>query len=500
MTAAQFHEIVADRWHLVAVVGAVLLITTYFPSLMALIRLYSIPLAGKDLGSHEKRRTAYLTGARKIYGEGYRKFKDGIFRITTSRKSPVIVVSPKFLAELKKLPDDIVSMTAAVDETMEVKYTRIDTYVPIIPHTIKAQLTPSLVRLNNVLHQEVQEAMSLELPATDEWKEVDLHKALLRIIGMVSGRVFIGPELCRSEEYLDAAINYTMDVMAAQRAVQSMRPWLRPLMAPRLPQVKKLDQRIAEAEAFMRPVVEARRKMAADPSVENPDDMLQWLMDNQSKFLDSRSQNLAKAQLGLGFAAIHTTTLTATNAFYDLAALPDIVPELREEAQAALDANGGVFTSTALQSMGKMDSLLKETLRVSPASMASFQRKVMKPFTLSNGQTIPAGVTIEVPAVAVNSDCDVFPDADRFDPLRFYNLRQQAREKKSVEAAAQNQFVSVSQDSLTFGYGRHACPGRFFAANEIKMIVACALMKYDFKNVDGCSTRYPNIEFAHMVS
>lgn len=86
------------------------------------------------------------------------------------------------------------------------------------------------------------------------------------------------------------------------------------------------------------------------------------------------------------------------------------------------------------------------------------------------------------------------------DALRFYRLRQDAKERGSVEGAALNQFVSVSQNSLTFGFGRHACPGRFFAANEIKMILANCLLRYEFKNVVGSTQRYPNIEFAHMVS
>lgn len=107
---------------------------------------------------------------------------------------------------------------------------------------------------------------------------------------------------------------------------------------------------------------------------------------------------------------------------------------------------------------------------------------------------------IEVPAVAVNSDSGVFPNASEFDPLRFYKLRQSAKSKGSVEGAALNQFVSVSQNSLTFGYGRHACPGRFFAANEIKMILANVLLRYDLKMTEGSTGRYPNVEFAHMVS
>lgn len=170
-------------------------------------------------------------------------------------------------------------------------------------------------RLNPTIHTETKEALAQELPKGSEWEEVDIHHVLLRVVAMVSGRVFIGPELCRTEEYMDAAINYTTDVMAAQRAVQNLRPWLRPLLAGRLPQVQKLDQRIKEADAFMNPFIEKRKASVAGGQEERHDDMLQWLMDSQGAFPDKASQNLAKSQLGLGFAAIHTTTLTATNAY-----------------------------------------------------------------------------------------------------------------------------------------------------------------------------------------
>ncbi|KAI4595665.1 hypothetical protein KJ359_006654 [Pestalotiopsis sp. 9143b] len=468
-------DALVDRWPVVSTLALAVIVAVFLPNVLQLVRMFGFPTVGTELGGAEKRRKAYLAGARKLYNDGYRKY----------------------LNELKKIPDHIVSMEAAVDEHMESKYTRIETVVPIVPHTIKADLTPGLVRLNPLLSKEVQEVIDLEMPECSDWTSINIHHKLLRIVGMVSGRIFIGPELGRKEEYLDAAINYTMEVMEVQRGVQSMRPWLRPFLANRLPAAKRLDQRIKAFGDFMSPVVQKRLALADSP--DKPDDMLQWLIGTRAKFTDKASQNLPRVQLGISFAAIHTTVLTATNVFYSVAALPDFIPELREEINQALSENGGVFTSNALQSMKKLDSFLKETLRFYPASMASFQRKVLKTFTLSDGQVIPAGVIIEVPAVAISFDPELFPQPEKFDPLRFYKLRQKARDGGgSSESAALNQFVSVSQNSLTFGYGRHACPGRFFAANELKMILSNMLLKYDIGLANGATERYPNMEFAHM--
>jgi cytochrome P450 len=62
-----------------------------------------------------------------------------------------------------------------------------------------------------------------------------------------------------------------------------------------------------------------------------------------------------------------------------------------------------------------------------------------------------------------------------FDGFRFANLRaMEGKENK-------HQFVSTSPDSLSFGHGSHACPGRFFAGNEIKLILIEALRMYDIR-------------------
>ncbi|KAI5993488.1 hypothetical protein EDD15DRAFT_2265227, partial [Pisolithus albus] len=41
--------------------------------------------------------------------------------------------------------------------------------------------------------------------------------------------------------------------------------------------------------------------------------------------------------------------------------------------------------------------------------------------------------------------------------------------------------VGVTRDYFPIGFGRHACPGRFLAANELKTMLAYMLMSYDVK-------------------
>ncbi|KAL0260205.1 hypothetical protein SLS55_003889 [Diplodia seriata] len=115
--------------------------------------------------------------------------------------------------------------------------------------------------------------------------------------------------------------------------------------------------------------------------------------------------------------------------------------------------------------MPKLDSFMKETLRLYPLQFANFQRKVLKPFSLSTGQLIPASTVIEVPTMAVSLDASRFPHPHRFDPWRFWRLRTAPGADPTG-----HQFATVAADGTNFGWGRHACPGRWFAANEIKML------------------------------
>ena len=104
----------------------------------------------------------------------------------------------------------------------------------------------------------------------------------------------------------------------------------------------------------------------------------------------------------------------------------------------------------------------------------TFQRTALKNIPLSDGAQLPEGYTVFSPANAINFDPEIYPDPDTFDGLRFYELRHavQGDEKKF-------QLTSITKEQMQFGMGRHACPGRWIASHQVKLILAQLLTKYD---------------------
>ena len=122
----------------------------------------------------------------------------------------------------------------------------------------------------------------------------------------------------------------------------------------------------------------------------------------------------------------------------------------------------------------------------------------MKPFTFSNGLTVPKGVEIGVPTIPLQFDDTVYENPTQFDGFRFHRSREQAGESSKYHAS------TSSVNYVHFGHGHHAwffprsstdpilpvmeintSPGRFFAINEMKMIAALLIGRFDIKTANG---------------
>jgi cytochrome P450 len=116
-----------------------------------------------------------------------------------------------------------------------------------------------------------------------------------------------------------------------------------------------------------------------------------------------------------------------------------------------------------------------------------FNRKTLKPIKMSDGVVLPANIIVGAATDPLCHDPERYTNPEVFDHLRFYN------NPKPTKDANDEQFTTLSIDSLAFGFGRLACPGRWYASAQVKLILATLLLDYDVQFPEGQVTRPPNL-------
>lgn len=154
---------------------------------------------------------------------------------------------------------------------------------------------------------------------------------------------------------------------------------------------------------------------------------------------------------------------------------------MREEAEAAVRRAG--WTLSALERMRRVDSFLKESMRLSGLHALTMLRKSRTHYTFSDGTHVPQGTVLAAACTATHLDPSKYPSPKTFDALRFV--------RGSGEAASRYQLSTTSPDFLAWGYGRTACPGRFVAAAQMKMLLAHLVLHYDIRLEDGAGDVRP---------
>ncbi|KAI8941464.1 hypothetical protein NX059_002683 [Plenodomus lindquistii] len=418
-----------------------------------------------------------------IVEEARKKYGDKPYRLITEQ-GEVLVLPPAYAQEIRNVQS--LSFSRAIS------HKDFNGYLPgfepfeflshdkqIVQTVVRKQLTKYLNTVTEPVSLECTYATNLIFGDDAEWKEVCIKDSILDLIARVSSRVFLGDELCRNQEWIDLTKAYTINAFKAALKMSFIPKYLVRAYSWLSSDGKIVRQNGEDAIRIITPVIEKRNALKAqarkDGTPVKPfNDALEWAE------LESRGApfDMGVLQLLMSFAAIHTTTDLLTQTLLRLANQPELITRLREEIIDVISVEG--FKKSALFNMKLVDSALKETQRIKPNSMLVMRRLAMERVALSNGLVVRKGERATVDAVNM-IDPNVYENPEKFDIERF------ARMRDNLETANKAHFVATGVDHLAFGHGVHACPGRFFAANEIKIALCHLLLKYDWKLAPGAS-------------
>ncbi|KAH7113724.1 cytochrome P450 [Dendryphion nanum] len=414
----------------------------------------------------------------KTIKEGFQNYKGKYFTLKESHGETVILPT-QFMEELKALPDNMLNLDDEIDERFLSEYslfttTSVGGRISTVVNSVKNELTKTLGNLMGDIHEEVVYSFQELFPPCDDWTEVDIQSKLVRIVALVSGRIFVGLPMSRNQEYLDCIIEFTLNVFFAVPEIRAYPRLLRWTSRYLNTKVRAVHKSLATMRRLMAPIITDTKRQLENGT--GPHNMCAWNIKNSNQKERDSLNIQAQMQLATSMAAIHTTSMTVTNAIFDLAARPEYLQPLRDELQDVRASESSPYLNkTSMPKLRKLDSFLKESHRLSPISLLNMRRKIVQPITLHDGTVLQPGMHIAFPLHQISNDEDLWENPSHFDGFRFQKLRELPGNESKY------QFTATGANNLDFGYGVHACPGRFFAANEIKMILIHLIDNFEFK-------------------
>ncbi|XP_006458669.1 hypothetical protein AGABI2DRAFT_115703 [Agaricus bisporus var. bisporus H97] len=456
--------------------------------------------------------TSYITAIRwllngsELIREGSDKYPNRVFKIAAMFKWVIVLNGEQYVDDIRNASDDVLSFVEAIEETTHTKYV----LGPVAEHphhvvTLRSNVTRNIATKSDEIRDEVRAALHDLIPATEGPPHVN------PLIGVYSQNdrldtssefpsVSVGPDSYagiiskrlagRDPGYCAAMEKYLVDVLISAKIIDCFPELFRPLVGNYVTPVAKTMKQVMK---YLAPTVQeriARYEQYGKDDTERP----LALGDGDGR-LSPHSPRYYQSNFTpklCGYAHYYNGKLISLKVFtqtmYDLAVHPEYLDDLREEVEGAIREHG--WSKVAIQKLRKLDSFIKESLRVNPTSSLVLLRKTLQNWTTTDGTLIPAGSFLGVAGSATQSK-NAFEDAHEFKGFRFAEMRDRDEGLDSMK----HQMVSLDAEHIIFGYGRHACPGRFFAVHEIKIMLAQIILEYDVQMENGSMDRPPSLSF-----
>ncbi|KAJ5915486.1 cytochrome P450 [Penicillium verhagenii] len=427
----------------------------------------------------------FFRRAEEVLAEGYRACTDKIFQFRRA-DTDMLVLPPKYVDDIRKLPNHVASPTVAHVHNLMGSSTNMHIILRSNLHfrTLQLKLTPNLNALTRPMQDEVNFAIEQELTKSeDEWVTIKPYHTVLDFVARVSARIFLGKPLCRNPEWLEVSTQFTENVFVSLVFLRLFPMWTHGILNWLMPSSYRGTAYVRKAKKLLVPEILRRREQEAqgiEEKEENKLNLLSWMMEIATPE-ESDPSSLAHLEVVMSLASIHTSQMNAVHVLYDLLAHPEFLEPIRSEIRSVIAEMGPWMSweKPAFSKLRKLDSFMRESQRFNPPTLLSMHRVILEETVLSDGTVLPKGAHVSMAVNAIQNDPDVTPEPEVFDGLRYYKLRQREGESHL------HQFSTTQDRILNFGHGANACPGRFFASLEIKVILVRLLMDYEFKFKHG---------------
>ncbi|KAB2570446.1 Cytochrome P450 monooxygenase pyr3 [Lasiodiplodia theobromae] len=416
--------------------------------------------------------------------EGYSKYSKlgKPFLATQITWKPEVIIPPEHVQWMVNQPDSVFSIHKVLIDDLRFDYTAPRAWDFHRPFHVEALNKMNLDAMTDDMLDEIDYRTGLAFGSVPgEYHTAPLHASIFAILLAVTNRAFADKTLARSADYTDIVGSFTRQLPVTAGLIDVLCPTLlKPLLAPLL--ARPIRRLIARYEAHMLPTITARLAAAEQARAEghlheetrNPDIvqlMARCAARSPDLARDHDPRNLASRLLALNFVGVHTSVLTAVAAFADiLAAGPELWAALRKEAAQVLHDAGGAWSRVAVGRLALLDSVIRESMRVSPFKARGVEREVVAEggVRLPDGTFLPRGTKVGAATVGVHGDERFYERPREFVPERFVGKAEEG-------------LVNTTDTFLGFGHGKHACPGRFFSAHELKLLFAHLVLNYDFE-------------------
>lgn len=285
--------------------------------------------------------------------------------------------------------------------------------------------------------------------------EIDLLEFTKELTIYTSSHCLLGPEFRHELDKEFAEIYHDLE--------QGIKPIAYVFPNLPLPVFRRRDKARARLQGLVTEIM-ARRAQERSDSPNVFQTLIDASYEDGSKLTAHEITGMLIATI---FAGHHTSSGTTAWVLIELLRHPEWMSAVTGELDTLFGEKGDV-TFESLRQIPKLESVLKEVLRLHPP-LIILMRKVLQDFQVE-GFTIQAGKFVcAAPAITHRIE-SLFPDPEKFEPNRYSPERGEDKNLYAWQA---------------FGGGRHKCSGNAFALFQIKAIFCILLRRYEFELVDA---------------